>query len=367
MARIILFLIVIALAVGAFLLLRGDGAAKWLAALQRLRGGEESLCIQLIDFRPPPALESLLPDKKERAALLRARKDPGALSGYAKLLLEDRLPDEAILCASEAISRDSEFAGAYSVRSKAYLRQNKQDLALFDAKKAVELAPDDEASLGDLGDLAVRMGLGEEAIAVGEAYAQRHPQSYLGPFFRGRGLALLGRNEEALKAFEEYAAIRKSPARDSFFRGRIYLDLGRYKDALAQFEEARKANANDPSPLNDAAIALWRGLARVLLGEPEGGLADIRASIFEHGARDPEAYYALGFGYERAADERRAKKAYEKAIINDLSLKYAPSIEPIRQSPLLEESRQRMLAYSESKLRKLPSPLLFEDEKGSND
>jgi adenylate cyclase len=208
------------------------------------------------------------------------------------------------------LRHDPQLAPAYHLRSRLEmlwdLPEFDPDAALADARKGVELGPNDDDqhyslgytlfSLGHFEEAAAEFatcmrlnphppiwepgwhatalsatGQHREAIAEVEATIAAHPNNPLGPLFRGAVEAWAGRYAEAIGSFERSGQLDPNSALYAWTLAPVYDRLGRTEDAIRLFEKGPPLWRSVPQ------IRLWLALSYGLAGRKEQATAEFAA------------------------------------------------------------------------------------------
>lgn len=210
------------------------------------------------------------------------------------------------LSLAEATAEASpESTQAHRLLGWAYASRGREDDAVAEYRRAVEIDPENDTALADYATIVRRRRGADESVAALRAVADGAAAS--APAWTAVGFAELARNRpaEALEAAERALAMRPSNARASALRGFALRGLGRADDARAAFERALAADAT----LAEAYLGLG-GLAL------DAGDASGAAAIFERMVRateSPDAYRRLVESYRRAGREADAARALAAA------------------------------------------------------
>jgi adenylate cyclase len=206
--------------------------------------------------------------------------------------------------ADKVLQLDPEFAGSYWLRARlemlADLPEYDPEAALADARKSVELGPNDDPGHWTLGLVLFNLGHFEEAAAEFATTLRLNPHPYIWEVGRHAvALAATGHYEQAIAEMEgAIAAHPKNPLGLSF-RGRIEAWAGNYADAAGWFEQARQL---DPAASYHAIFLaeIYNQLGRV----------DDAISLLEKGPPqwrgDPGVLGSLGLSYAFAGRRKEA-------------------------------------------------------------
>jgi len=221
----------------------------------------------------------------------------------------------------KALQLDPESASPYWLRARLEmlpeLPEYDPEAALADARKSVELGPNDDPSHWALGLVFFLLGRFDEAAAEFATTLRLNPHPYIWESgFHAVTLSATGHYKEAIAEIErESAAQPKNPFGLSF-RGRIEAFAGNYANAARWFERAREA---DPVS-SQSAVSLAQVYDRL-------GRVDDAISLLENGPPQwrnaPAVRFWLGLSYALAG--RKEHAAAEFAAFRALAPKWARS------------------------------------------
>jgi tetratricopeptide (TPR) repeat protein len=197
-----------------------------------------------------------------------------------------------------------------SDKARSLAKQGKEQEAIEEWRKAIELNPEDDKAHNSLGLLLAQTGRFEEAFAEFEKTRSLNPE------FRGihsnAGVALtgLGRYDEAAREFE--AALRLEPESTEAHNhyGRLLLQQGRADEAISHFRKALETTPDHPMSHNNMGFAL----------ASQGKMAEAEAELRKSLTVDPanaEAHNFLGLVLVGRKDMTGAEAAFRKAIESD--------------------------------------------------
>jgi TolB-like protein/Tfp pilus assembly protein PilF len=210
----------------------------------------------------------------------------------------------------KALQLDPEFAGPYWLRARlellADLPEYDPEAALADARKSVELGPNDDPShwtlglvlfvLGHFDDAAAEFatalrlnphpyiwesgshavalsatGHYKEAIAEIEGAVAAQPRNPFGLVFRGRVEAFAGHYAKAAGWFERAREADPVSSQNAVFLAQVYDRLGRVDDAIGLLENG------PPQWRSVPAVRFWLSLSYALAGRKEQAAAEFAA------------------------------------------------------------------------------------------
>jgi adenylate cyclase len=220
--------------------------------------------------------------------------------------------------ADKVLQLDPEFAGPYWLRARLEMQPDlpeyDPEAALANARKSVELAPNDDPSHWTLGLVLFLLGHFDEAAAEFATTLRLNPHPYIWESgFHAVALSAIGHYKEAIAEIEgEIAAQPKNPLGLSF-RGRIEAFAGNYANAARSFEQAHEV---DPAS-SQSAVFLAQVYDRL-------GRVDEAINVLENGPPQwqsvPAVRFWLGLSYALAG--RKEHAATEFAAFRALAPKW---------------------------------------------
>jgi tetratricopeptide (TPR) repeat protein len=201
--------------------------------------------------------------------------------------------DEAIRLAATSTPRRAQARDHFE-RALVLYHQHREPQALLACREALALAADDSAAQRLHGEIQMRLGCYEEALAAFDRAGEPSKGGEAAEFFRQRGRARAALHD-APGAVEEYTRAMKwvKDAEMHAARGWAYLDAGAPSLAKLDFEAAIRLNPDHGGSYNG------RGLARVQLGDHRGA-ADAEEAL-RHGPESWQRRYHAARVFARAA------------------------------------------------------------------
>jgi Flp pilus assembly protein TadD len=200
--------------------------------------------------------------------------DPQAAARAAKLSLDANEPQNAILWAQKALAQ-GDSADMHHVLGKAEEATNQAAAALVELRRAVELAPDNEAFTFDLGQAQLRLGAFADAVSFFDAARLRFPKS--AQIELAYGVAAYGQRKfhDAIAAFLHVTYLDPSIAQPYVFIGKILENAGDLMpEVLSRYAAWATAEPGNYLPWFLHAKAL-----DVSLGDAVQSEAELRRSI----------------------------------------------------------------------------------------
>jgi adenylate cyclase len=253
------------------------------------------------------------------------------LLGYAYFLqgnfgwVKDRLAalDRARQLVDKVLQLDPEFARAYHLRARLEMiwefPEYDPEAALADARKAVELGPNDDEGHYVLGFVLLELRHFDEAAAEFATSVRLNPHPPIWrPGFYAIALSAAGHYEQAIAAIEAAIAADPKNPEGPRFRGSVDAWGGRYADAARSFERACE---RDPDSAYYAfnLVAIYDQLGRV----------DDAVSLIEKGPPQwrsvPQIRLWLALSYALA--DRKEQATAEFAAFRALAPKFTVAIE----------------------------------------
>jgi adenylate cyclase len=239
--------------------------------------------------------------------------------GWAK----DRIAalDRARQLNDKVLQLDPESEGPYMLRARLEMQPDlpeyDPDAALADARKSVELGPNEDPSRWNLGLVLFQLGHFDEAAAEFATALRLNPHPYIWESgLHAVALSAIGHYKEAIAEIENASAAQPKNPFALSFRGRIEAFAGNYANAAEWFERAREA---DPASSQSAVF-----LAQV---SDRLGRVDEAISLLENGPPQwqsvPAVRFWLGLSYALAG--RKEQAAAEFAAFRALAPKWTLS------------------------------------------
>jgi len=176
-------------------------------------------------------------------------------------------------------------------------------------QRAVQLRPDDPATLNDLAGALQNLGDDEGAAAAWRRACEIAPDFVAGWFNLGKQLKTSGRTEAALEPLAQAVALAPGNVQMRDLYAHALIDSGRFDDAVAQFKAALK---------HQPTFGLgWWGLAKIATRRfDDEELRQLEKLLRHHDLADNERMpmnFALGKAYEDRARFADAFAAYRTA------------------------------------------------------
>jgi tetratricopeptide (TPR) repeat protein len=244
------------------------------------------------------ALDSDANDNRARAAL-------------GRLMVFGGAADQALKLVAPALAK-TENADLLTVRASARFQTGDPQGALTDARRAVELAPDNENAIALLAAIYGRNGQNEEAFALVQAAVQRSPTSTALREVLAQMHAQLGNQAGAQTQLKELIALKPDEQRYRYQLAMSYLADGRLQEAEAVLRDAVKSNPSAVAP----KLTLVDFLAR------HRSPAVAKTELEQFIAAEPDSVdlrFGLASLYEASRDIDRAESVYEDIVTRERS------------------------------------------------
>lgn len=197
--------------------------------------------------------------------------DPGYVAAYAMLadtyLKETeqgsgkprtQLVDKAFDIIQAAFAMDGSDALVHNILSRVYTFQHRLDMALTEAKKAVDLYPNSVECINWQGLVLMRLGRPEEAIKLFNRSLSLNPKDpSLSYIFLGLACTEIKKYEEAISYFERFLILRPKSVLESFHLAALYVAVGREEDARVI---VKKALSKDPTLTVSKVLQMTAGI-----------------------------------------------------------------------------------------------------------
>jgi tetratricopeptide (TPR) repeat protein len=213
-------------------------------------------------------------------------RSPDALTGYAKVLLEQKRSADAVEMLTRALSLRPQNPMALVLRGQSFAALGKTEDALRDFTRALQLDPHSSA-LHHYAYLLLDAKRFAEAVAALDAALAVTPDNPELRYAHGYALQQIGRLDEALASYEKTLA--RDPKTVSAWLGgaNVLMDRQRLEDALSWCDRGIAANPGD------APLRVLRGNILLHLGRHKESLASYDDAV----GIDPdyaEAHYHRG-------------------------------------------------------------------------
>jgi len=221
--------------------------------------------------------------------------------------------ERALADYNKALELDSVYASAYDKRSVLYLYQKEHGKALADLNKALELEPNNAGYYYHRGMLYHLQENSAMALADYDKALDLDPTNAAVYESRGRLCALQDDLEAALADFSKVLKLDPNNAEAYCRRGVLYQRKNDSANALADFNRALELDPKNDSILSD------RGHVYLLQNDLERALADI-SRVVERNPSNARAYNNRGYVYFLQNSLDRALADYDKALDLDPEL-----------------------------------------------
>jgi tetratricopeptide (TPR) repeat protein len=219
-------------------------------------------------------------------ATMSALQSIDALLQQARELLDAKRYDEALSKLTEVIRRDPAQWRAYLYGAQAYIGKRDWTAALTNARKAVELAPAETATLTTLGDAL--LGGGADALQRGA--------------FR-----------DAAGLFTEYIRLRPTDVNGYLNARRAYLGARDWTEA-GRVLVSGLGRATDPAARQQLTRTLLEGGRQAVAAGDYRGATGLLREYVRVEPKDVNAYLELGKAYWEAGDRGDALGAFRRVL-----------------------------------------------------
>jgi TolB-like protein/class 3 adenylate cyclase/Flp pilus assembly protein TadD len=237
---------------------------------------------------------------------------------------------------------DPEYASAYGLRARLEIRgelpEYDPEAALADARKSVELGPNDDFSHWTLGLVLSTLGHFDEATVEFASALRLNPHPDIWESGEHAvALSAAGHHEQAIAEVEAAIAADPKNPLGPFYRGLVEAWAGHYADAARSFERAREL---DP---DSAQYALLLAAVYDQLGRVEDAISLLEKGP-PHWRSAPDSRIWLALSYALAG--RKEQAAAEFAAFRTLAPKYTVAIERQYLGPFAPQFSDRIMALS---------------------
>jgi tetratricopeptide (TPR) repeat protein len=211
-------------------------------------------------------------------------------------------------------------------------------------QRVQEIAPNDQSAWGSLGQLHVKAGSPDKAIAAYERALSLAPEDYDANFDLGIVHLEAGRTEQAIQRLAVAARVRPEAPAAHFNLGNAFVAAGRLSEAISSFERAKELDTGAVRTINnlanaqfqagaveqalksfDSALARFpdaselrisRGAALLSLGRDGDAAADFHEAL-EREPGNGRAHANLALVLARKGDREGAVESFRRAIENE--------------------------------------------------
>ena len=298
--------------------------------------------------RATPVIVSVQPGTTVRQALRLSPSDATARIDLATVYQARGQMDRGLRELNLAIKQSPRAAAAFYLRASIYAGRNDDARALEDARKVIELQPDNRRGRALLAKVDIRVHECAEAVALLEPEAERAGAETL--YLLARAYECDAQPDPARKTMAQFAERSESEhssqqnkmqadylatrAGEMARRNQLIAALGLLNQALAKDPENGKANAQlakiyySQGEVSKAREAVARALkttpyqpdylyvlGRVLeqQGDLPGALSTFEKTV-EVDPRESDAYYEMGMAYLKTNDRARGLEALRRAV-----------------------------------------------------
>ena len=145
---------------------------------------------------------------------------------------------------NDVISKYQTVPIAYNNRGLIYLNQGKNDSALKDFNKAIELKSDYAKAYNNRGTLYMNEGKNDEALKDFDKAIEFMPSNEGFHISRGNALKNKNRIDEALMEYDKALSLRPDFAEAFYSRGIIFMSQGKNSQAIEEYGKAIGLNPN---------------------------------------------------------------------------------------------------------------------------
>jgi Flp pilus assembly protein TadD len=186
-------------------------------------------------------------------------------------------------------------------------KEGRQDEAIAEYRKALEIKPDYSEALNDLGVVYYEKGDLEAAIAQYRKALETQPDSANIRYNLGNALASHGKLEEAIA---QYRTALKAAPNDGKVVNNLGISLGKngqLDEAITLYRQFLKVAPDNAKALNNLGVAL------LTKGDLDGAMAQYRKAL-EVAPDNAEALRNLGSALQAKGDWEAAIEQYHKAL-----------------------------------------------------
>lgn len=266
--------------------------------------------------------------KRVEERLEKYPKDPFLLNERGYILIEMGRYDEAVNPLNQAIqiSDKSVLDSALNNRAAAYNEIGRFEEALDDAKKSINLQPNEPEAYLNMGNALLSLERYSEALTYYDLALDLDAAFAVALYGKGLSLYYLSDFDGALDYLDQYIAINPDDSDAFWYMAYIYDELGEYDNALSYMEKIYQPNSEEEFEVMD-----YMGLLFANLNLMEESL-DIYEQLVSKYPDEPYSYYGKGVALINLGNTKPGIDAIKSAIHLDPAI-----IELAINDPLLEK------------------------------
>jgi len=216
--------------------------------------------------------------------------------------------DKAKAATDKALAMDKDLAPALATRARMEAMGGHPDLALADAKSALDKEPRSPEAYAALADAYNALGKQAEAIDAIQKAIDLAPENSMWPLRLGGYYMAQGKLPEAAAQWQSAANLDPQNTFALYDLGAVNMRQNRLADARGNFQDVLKL-------VPDAASYLQLGSVYLLQGKYSDAI-DMDRKAIELDGSNREAWANLGSAYAWSGDKHEeAVEAYQKAIL----------------------------------------------------
>lgn len=219
----------------------------------------------------------------------------------------------AALVAQDAASQRSQLAQYTILRAATYMKDNKNEQALQEFKKALAFDPQNTTAQTYIGKLNLVLGNNYEAIKAFKTMVKADPTSTEAQINLGNAFLQDKQYTEAEKAFKAAAKLDPRDPLADYTLGHLYVRTERLDEAEAQFLKVQKISPNDGN------VYYSLGLVENKKGNFEEAASNLEKAITLK-KKFPAANYELGIAYDGLGRKDDARKQLSELYTTDYGL-----------------------------------------------
>ena len=143
---------------------------------------------------------------------------------------------------SNVISQYQTVPLAYNNRGHIYLNEGKNDLALLDFNKAIELQPTYANAYNNRGTLYMNENKNDEALKDFDKAVELNPGSEAFHLSRANALKNKNKFQEALMEYDKALGLKPDFAEAYYSRGILFMNQGKHAEAVGEYSKAINLN-----------------------------------------------------------------------------------------------------------------------------
>lgn len=217
---------------------------------------------------------------------------------------------------NQVVANQPNNPDAYNTRGLAYGQSGQYRNAIADFTRAISLKRTFYQAYYNRGLAFAATGSTDDALRDYNASLKINAKYDSAYIARGNLYRLNGQTAQAMRDFDRAIKLNTSNPRAYFNRAMIHQSRGAHDNAIADFSASIKQDRRASKPL------ARRGYSYLALNDLTNAYDDFNAAL-RLNDKNAEAWAGQASILEKRGEKQRARRAYQRAIIIDPSLKFA--------------------------------------------